>query len=82
MYRNRTFACVNIGSQSETIRLNWLPSYIKDDVVTQMCRLRGGGDSLSCRNRTFGVVNLGSQEVTVRLHWLPVYIKDSIVKQV
>jgi len=41
MYRNRTFACVNLGSQSVTIRLHWLPSYIKDDVVTQMCRRFG-----------------------------------------
>jgi len=28
---------VNLGSQNVTIRLHWLPSYMKDDVVRQMC---------------------------------------------
>jgi len=37
-YRTRTFSCVNLDSQNVTVRLHWLPGYIKDDVVGQMCR--------------------------------------------
>jgi len=40
-YRTRTFSCINLGSQHVTVRLHWLPSYIKDEVVGQMCRRFG-----------------------------------------
>ena len=40
-YRNRTFGVVNLGSQEVTVRLHWLPVYIKDSIVKQVCSRYG-----------------------------------------
>ena len=40
-YRTRTFSVVNLGSQAVTVRLHWLPVYIKESVVEQVCSRYG-----------------------------------------
>jgi len=40
-YRNRIFGVVNLGSQEVTVRLHWLPVYIKDSIVKQVCSRYG-----------------------------------------
>jgi len=63
-YRSRSFSFLNLGSQNVTIRVHWLPSYIKDDVVWKMFRRFGDVESVVREKSKFDIFEV---ETGVRL---------------
>ena len=72
-YRTRNFSFVNLGSQNVTLRLHWLPGYIKDDVVRQMCSRFGEVVSVEREKTKCDVIDV---ETGVRLVKMVLSVDD------
>ena len=64
---------MNLGSQNVTIRLHWLPSYMKDDVVRQTCSRFGEVVSVEREKSKCDIFDI---ETGVRVVKMVLSIKD------